>query len=182
MFLDDPKTKLTYEHYLLLPDDGKQHEIINGRHYMNAAPTPRHQTISRRIQFQLMEQIENTGHGQVFNSPIDVQFDDFNVVQPDLVLVLNQNDIVIETRLRGVPDFVVEILSPSTREKDVLLKKQLYEQNGVPVYWIVDPKTDTVLVHQLDSTGRYNEPEAFTDQVSFVTEAVSATVDLKKVW
>lgn len=139
---NQPRGKLTYDRYVLLPKDGNQHEIINGYHCMNAATNPRHQTVSRLIQFQLMDQIEIPGHGQVFNAPIDVQFDDFNVVQPDIVVVMKANGIVTTTKIRGVPDMIVEILSPSTRDRDQSLKKDLYEQNGVPEFWIVDSENN----------------------------------------
>ena len=141
---NEPTTKLTYNDYVLFPNDGMRHEIVQGRHYMNPAPSPRHQTISRRIQFQLYQQIELTGHGQVFDAPIDLQLSETDVVQPDIVVVLRKNQIITTTKLKGVPDLVIEILSPSNREYDQELKKRLYEQHAVPEYWIVDPENQTV--------------------------------------
>jgi len=179
---NEPRTKLTYADYVLFPDDGNQHEIINGRHYMNAAPNPRHQTVSRLIQFQLMDQIEMPGHGQVFNAPIDVQFDDFNVVQPDIVVVMKQNRIVTPTKIKGIPDLVVEILSPSTSERDQCLKKQLYEQNGVREFWIVDTDNHTVLCHRLNADGKFDAPSQHAQQISVSLGDVTATVDLTRVW
>ena len=81
---NEPTTKLTYDDYVLFPNDGMRHEIIHGRHYMNPAPSPRHQTVSRHIQFQLYQQIELKRHGQVFNAPIDLQLSETDVVQPDI--------------------------------------------------------------------------------------------------
>ena len=179
---NEPRTKLTYADYVLLPDDGNQHEIINGRHYMNAAPNPRHQTVSRLMQFQLMEQIEMPGHGQVFDAPIDVQFDDFNVVQPDIAVVMKANRIVTPTKIKGVPELVIEILSPSTRERDLQLKKQLYEQNGVPEYWIVDADNQNILVHRIGKNGEYAEPSLHSESVSISLSSITATLDLTKVW
>ena len=176
------RTKLTYDDYVLLPDDGNQHEIIDGRHYRNAAPSPRHQTVSRLIQFQLMEQIEIPGHGQVFNAPIDVQFDDFNVVQPDIVVVMNSNRIVTPTKIKGVPYLVVEILSPSTRDRDLQLKKQLYEQNAVPEYWIVDTDNQNILVHCIDSNGTYAQPIAHSETITLSIHDMTVSLDLNKVW
>ena len=105
---DEPTVKLTYDDYLLFPSDGMRHEIIHGRHYMNPAPNPRHQTVSRHIQFQLYQQIELTDAGQVFDAPIDLQLSDTDVVQPDIVVVLKSNLIITPTRLKGVPDLVIE--------------------------------------------------------------------------
>ena len=83
----DSKTKLTYEDYALLPDDGKIHEIIDGDHYMTPAPATYHQTLSRRIQFQLYRQIEEKDLGFVFDAPTDVQLSDIDIVQPDLLVI-----------------------------------------------------------------------------------------------
>lgn len=119
-------TKLTYNEYVLFPDDGNRHEIIDGRHYKNASPVPRHQAISRHIQFQLYQQVELTKLGQVIDSPIDLQLSDVDVVQPDLVVVLAENRIITQTRIRGVPNLVIEILSPSNRKHDTELKKLFF--------------------------------------------------------
>ncbi|MBC7965493.1 MAG: Uma2 family endonuclease, partial [Fuerstia sp.] len=160
-------TKLTYNEYVLFPDDGNRHEIIDGRHYMNAAPVPRHQAISRHIQFQLYQQVELTRLGQVIDSPIDLQLSDFDVVQPDLVVVLAGNRIITQTRIRGVPDLVIEILSPSNRKHDTELKKRLYEQFAVPEYWIVDPDECIVVRYRLDETGKFGQSIEFKDAIMF---------------
>lgn len=178
----EPRGKLTYEHLVLFPEDGNQHEIINGRHYMNASPIPRHQTVSRLIQFQLMGQIEVAGHGQVFNAPINVQFDDFNVVEPDLVIVMNINRIVTETKIKGVPNLVVEILSPSTRKRDQTLKKELYEHYGVPEFWIVDADEQSVKRYQLGDDQQYGVAAEHRGEISIKLGQVAATVDLTRVW
>ena len=113
------KEKLGYAQYLTFPDDGNRHEIINGEHYMNAAPSTYHQTVSRRIQFQLYTQIELRGLGAVYDAPVDVQLSDNDIVQPDLVVVLNANrSIIIPAKIVGVPDMIVEIISPSSSEND----------------------------------------------------------------
>lgn len=175
-------TKLTYNEYVLFPDDGKRHEIIDGRHFMNASPAPRHQAISRHIQFQLYQQIELTKLGQVIDAPIDVQLSDYDVVQPDLVVVLAGNRIITQTRLRGVPDLVIEILSPSNRRHDTELKKQLYEQFGLPEYWIVDPDECLVSRYLLDASGRFSNAVNFKEAITFDRIPGGAIVDLTRVW
>ena len=176
---DEPTTKLTYDDYVLFPNDGNRHEIINGRHYMNGAPNPRHQSVSRHIKFQLFQQIELAGLGEVINAPIDLQLSETDVVQPDLVVVLRDNRIITTTKIRGVPDLVVEILSTSTRNYDRQLKKQLYEQAGIPEYWIVDPENQTVDQYRLADDAKFLV-ETFTDGITF--NKANATVDLTKVW
>ena len=174
--------KLTYDQYVLFPNDGNRHEIIDGRHYMNAAPNPRHQAVSRHIQFQLYEQIELKGFGEVINSPIDLQFSECDVVQPDILVVLKPNPIITPTKIKGVPDLVIEILSPSTRRHDQDLKKRLYEQAQVPEYWIVDPEAETVARFRLTLNGMYAEPTTFKESITFEGAFGGAAVDLTRVW
>jgi Uma2 family endonuclease len=138
--IDEPKTKLGYEEYCLFPDNGYRHEIIHGRHYMNPAPSPDHQSVSTWLQHFLFTQIQLNQLGTVFSAPIDVQLSDHDIVQPDLVVLLNDSAArITKVKIDGPPDLLVEILSSSTRKNDLTLKKILYEQAGVREYWIVDP-------------------------------------------
>ena len=118
----------------------------------------------------------------MFDAPIDLQFDDFNVVQPDIVVVMKSNRIVTPTKIKGVPELVVEILSPSTRERDQQLKRELYEQNRVPEFWIVDADNQLVSCYRLSSEGTYAQPTQHSDEVSIALENVTARIDLSKVW
>ncbi|HQX51585.1 MAG TPA: Uma2 family endonuclease, partial [Planctomycetaceae bacterium] len=139
------KTKLTYADYMQIPEDLCQHEIIDGEHYVNPAPNLYHQTVSRRIQFILYAQIELRNLGVVFNAPCDVQLSPHDILQPDLAVVLAQRKhILTPTKIKGTPDLVVEILSPSTEARDRNLKRERYQAVGVPEYWIVDPFEHTV--------------------------------------
>src|SRR5215471_9290346 len=81
----------TYADYCRIPPDRNRHEIIDGVHYVNPAPTPWHQTVSRRLQYELMTAIELPGLGEVFDAPIDVHLGRGALVQPDLVVVLRRN-------------------------------------------------------------------------------------------
>lgn len=138
-------TKLSYDEYALIPDDGQQHEIIDGEHYVNSAPGTYHQTLSKRLQYELYRQIELQGKGLVFNAPCDVQLSEHDIVQPDLIVLLGATrQIVTPAKLLGVPDLLVEITSPSSNQYDRTLKKQLYERAAVREYWIVDARQRTV--------------------------------------
>jgi Uma2 family endonuclease len=131
---------LTYREYALLPEDGKRHELIEGEFYVTPSPNPLHQTISRRLQQILMQQLEEPGTAQVFNAPMDVILDDTNCVQPDLVIVRNtRSSLITERAIEGIPDLVVEILSPSHPGNDKFLKRSTYAHFRIPEYWIVDP-------------------------------------------
>lgn len=103
-------------------------------------------------------------------------------MQPDLVVVLAENRIITQTRIRGVPDLVIEILSPSNRKHDTELKKQLYEQFAVPEYWIVDPDECVVVRYPLDETARFGNSIEFKDAITFDGVPGGATVDLTRVW
>jgi Uma2 family endonuclease len=175
------RTKLTYDDYLLLPEDGRQHEIIDGEHFMNAAPNPRHQRVSRRIQWQLYRQLEETGRGEVFNASIDLVLSPNDVVQPDLLVILRDNaDIVLDTRIVARPDLVVEVLSPSTADRDRRLKRTLYESAGVPEYWVADPLRNVLHQHVLEA-GRYGLAGTHEHRVEAATIR-DVAVDLDVVW
>jgi Uma2 family endonuclease len=134
------RRKLTYEDYAQIPEDGCQHEIIDGEHCVNPAPNLYHQTVSRRLQFILYMQIEQQKLGVVFNAPCDVQISTNDILQPDLAVVLTENQhILTPEKIHGTPDLVVEILSLSSEARDRKLKRARYQQAGVPEYWIVDP-------------------------------------------
>ena len=174
----DSKIRLTYQDYVQYPDDGNRHEIIDGDHYMNPGPVPYHQALLRHIHFQLYSAIELTNLGEVVFAPIDVQFSNYDVVQPDLVVVLKDNRIITTTKIKGVPDLVVEILSPSTASTDLTLKKQLYERAGVPEYWIADPDTKTIDQYILQGD-RYNRAPA-ADPIT--TLANQLTIHHADIW
>lgn len=171
--------KLRYEHYVCFPDDGYRHEVIDGVHYMNPAPSTYHQAVSRRLQFQLYSAIELKKLGAVIDAPVDVHLSEFDIMQPDLVIVLESNRIITPSKVKGTPDLLVEILSPSTRENDMVLKRSRYEAAGVPEYWIVDPFEHTL--DQLVLTdGSYVAREHGDIVKLTVIEDVS--VDLGEVW
>jgi Uma2 family endonuclease len=139
------KGKLGYREYACFPADGRQHEVIAGEHIVNPAPGTYHQTLSRRIQFQLYQQLELPGLGVVFDAPTDLQLTDVDIVQPDLTVILHhKRTIVTPTKIKGVPDLIVEILSASSLHHDQVLKKELYRRSAVPEYWVVDPEDHVV--------------------------------------
>ena len=170
----------TYEQYALIPNDGLRHEIVNGAHFMNPAPNLYHQTVSRRIQFQLYRVIEIAGKGVVFNAPVDVQLSNRDIVQPDLVVIeTSRQKIMTPTKIKGIPNLLVEILSPSNADYDLKKKRELYERSGVPEYWIVLPDEQQLIQLSLID-GRYQE--SFHHDAITMIEPPQATVDLTQVW
>jgi Uma2 family endonuclease len=145
-----PGLKLTYDDFLLFPDDGKRHELIDGEHYVTPSPNLPHQAILGNLHLVIASWLESHPVGRVFLSPLDVIFTRFDVVEPDLLYCSNERASQILTRqnVQGVPELVVEIASPGTRKRDETIKRRLYEREGVSEYWIVDPETDVVRVYR----------------------------------
>ncbi len=107
---------------------------------MSPAPIPLHQYISGELELQLRLYVKRHQSGQVFDAPIDVVFNDENIVQPDILFISRENEkIITEKNIQGAPDLIVEILSPGTAYNDLINKKDLYQKFGVQEYWIVDP-------------------------------------------
>jgi Uma2 family endonuclease len=147
-------TKLTYEDYCLLPDDGRRHEIIDGEHYVNPAPNTKHQRISRKIVVAIANFVEPRKLGEVFYAPFDVVLSDFDVVEPDIIyLSAARRDILTHANIQGAPDLVVEILPPSNRKYDEVVKFKRYDALGIAEYWIVDPKRETIAIHRRTPRG-----------------------------
>ena len=181
MSISAPKgQKWTYEDYANLPEDGLRHEIIAGEHYVNASPSTQHQHVSKRLQYQLYTKIELAGLGVLYDAPIDVQLSEFDIVKPDLVIILNDNvRKITPTKIKVAPHLVVEILSPSTAGNDRTIKKDLYERSGVSEYWIVDPFEQQVDQWVLKDGKFVLVPKANILRLSFVS---GIEVDLDTVW
>jgi Uma2 family endonuclease len=151
----------TYADYCLLPDDGLRYEVLEGELHVNPAPTTIHQTVSKRLLFELMLQLEKTGKGIVFDAPVDVIFSTLSVAQPDLLVVRTaRRNIISERGIEGAPDLLIEILSPRTQRSDRETKFKLYASKGVAEYWIVDARARRIEVFALGPTG-YGEAASF---------------------
>ncbi len=154
-------TKLTYEDYCLLPDDGRRHEIIDGEHYVNPSPNTKHQTALANLFYALMHHVREHRGGRVFSAPYDVVLSTFDVVEPDIIFVSEaRKHIITEANIKGAPDLVIEILSPSTRKYDEIVKLKRYDAMGIPEYWIVDPENESVKIFRHTSRGFALAPAA----------------------
>ncbi|HYK02023.1 MAG TPA: Uma2 family endonuclease [Thermoanaerobaculia bacterium] len=142
-------TKLTYEDFLLLPDDGRRHEILDGEHYVNPSPNTKHQMASMRLVLAFGDFVYEHSLGQIFHAPYDVVLSGNDILEPDLIFVsAARRAIITDANIQGAPDLVVEILSPNNRGYDERVKYQTYERFGVGEYWIVDPEAETVTVYR----------------------------------
>ncbi len=143
--------RYTLEDYLALPEEQRV-ELIDGVFYDMGAPTAEHQIIGGSVYTRIFNYIEqNKGACIPFISPIDVQLDCDNrtIVQPDVCVVCDRSKINHQ-RIFGAPDFVLEVLSPSTRNKDILIKTAKYKSAGVREYWMVDPRKRQIFVYLFD--------------------------------
>lgn len=146
--------KLTYEDYLLFPEDGLRHEILDGEHYVTSAPSRWHQTASANLTYFFVDILRRNSLGRVFTAPFEVVLSENDVVHPDLLFISNGRlDRLTEKNVQGAPDLVVEILSDSTRRRDETLKRGIYERFGVLEYWLVDPQRQTVRVFRSSGAG-----------------------------
>ena len=127
--------KLTYEDFLLFPDDGKRHELIDGEHYVTPCPNTKHQQVSGNLYF-LCGGTWSSIRSAVFFAPFDIVFTKFDVVEPDLLYMSHERAATILTskHIEGTPELVIEIGSPSTRKRDETIKRRLYQRSGVSEY------------------------------------------------
>jgi Uma2 family endonuclease len=146
----DPGLKLTYEDFVQFPDDGQRHELIDGEHYVTASPHRRHQKALGNLHLDVGSWLESHPVGVVFLAPFDVVFTRFDVVEPDLLYMSRARaaEILTDANVQGAPELVVEITSPSTRQRDETIKRRLYERAGVSEYWVVDVDIDVVRVNR----------------------------------
>lgn len=131
-------------------DENELYELINGKLMKRASPTTAYQRMVKKLSMKMDAFINKKKLGELFFAPIDVVLDEHNMVQPDILFVSEQkHDIVQEAYIAGVPDLVVEILSPSSIARDRDTKMKLYAQFKVSEYWIVDPLAPCIEVYKL---------------------------------
>jgi len=154
--------KLTHDDYLLIPEDGFRHQIIDGEHVVTPAPVRRHQLIIGDLFVEMHAAVRALGSGEVILSPMDVILSKHDVLQPDLLYVSAERYHIIPDPndwVRGAPDLAVEVLSPSTRRIDEVRKRKRYEVFGVTELWIVDPPVDRVRLYRRDGKSEvYSRP------------------------
>ena len=140
--------------YLRLPE-WERWELLEGELVMNPPPTLMHQKVGMRLAYCLVEQVEDAGHGWVFSAPTGVFLSDVSAPEPDVVMVRKEKRALMTKRaIEGAPDVVVEVLSPSTKKRDLQLKRRLYAKYGIGEYWVVHPDEAWVEVLVLQR-GRY---------------------------
>lgn len=164
--------------YLALPDEPRC-ELLYGRLVLMTSPALRHQEVVGRL-LRLLLDFADRNQGRAIVSPMDVRLADHSVVQPDLMYVSRERSSVLRERVRGAPDIVVEILSPTTARRDLGEKLRLYAESGILEYWIIDPGANTFEFLVNDGGAfRVRVPEGST----YRSEAIRGLeLDLEAFW
>ncbi|MGL1834101.1 Uma2 family endonuclease [Rhodocyclaceae bacterium SMB388] len=156
----------TYGEYLQWPDEVR-YELVDGEAIMmSPAPALDHQDITGELYFQVRSQLDGKPC-RPFVAPVDVRLprgdeaDDAidTVVQPDVIIVCDPGKLD-RRGVRGAPDWIAEVLSPSTAAHDQIAKRRIYERAGVPEYWLVHPSDRTLTIYTLRD-GVYGRPDIF---------------------
>ena len=148
-----------------LPETNLPTELWDGELVLSPAPSFFHQEIVDRFHDRLKAWVRAHRLGKTASAPVDMVLAPRRAVQPDVIFVAHERLGIIGERVEGAADLVVEVLSPGTRRRDPLDKRDLYEQHGVKEYWLVDPEARTVEVLFLERgeyqlMGRWTEGQA----------------------
>lgn len=149
-------------------------QLIDGEVIIGVPPIPLHQQIVLATAI-LLKQAAAAG-GQVYVAPVEMFFDEYNSLQPDVLYIAPQSRCIVEDkRLVGPPDLVVEVLSPSTVRHDKTVKFLVYEKNGVSEYWLVDPTHRLLEVWRLEG-GSFAQQGVYAPADTFVSQALGQTI------
>ena len=165
--MSNTKTRLTYADYLEMSDD-ERYELLNGELVLSPSPKEIHLYTSSMLHLKIGTHARKCNLGKVYFSPFDVVLSDTDVVQPDSYSSqMNAPDMITPDNVRGAPDLVVEILSPTTADRDRTIKLDLYATHGVKGYWMVDPDSRTVIVllrdeSRFEVSGIYGEGQTLS--------------------
>jgi len=153
------------EVFRMLPE-GTLAELIENKIYMSPSPVSDHQRLVLRLSGKMADFTEKNELGEVFVAPFDVYLDEqANAVQPDIIFVSKKQANIVQDHIHGVPDLLIELLSPENKSHDTVIKKNLYEKFGVKEYWIVDPATKESIGYRLKEN-KYQEILRSTGSIS----------------
>lgn len=174
----------TVEDYYEIPDE-RRVELIDGVIYDMGAPTTIHQIIQMELGATLRSYIRSKGGRCIaMVSPVDVRLDRDNktMLQPDVFVICDRSQFT-DKRIEGAPDFVIEILSPSSRKKDAFIKAKKYLDAGVREYWLVDPDKHKVIVYVFENDGDTCPTiYGFQDQVPVAIFGGDCVIDFAKIY
>ena len=168
-----PQGHWTYADWEKLGADGNRYEIIDGVLYMTTAPSSFHQWIIQQLVEYIGIPVKRQGLAYAFPAPIGLLMTGSDPVQPDYVIVLKAHaSIIHDRRIRGVPDAIIEILSPGNATYDEETKLQAYEHAGVPEYVIIDPRSQTLRHYRRDTPSNFTTPRLIGSAETFAFECL----------
>jgi Uma2 family endonuclease len=153
-----------------LPDDGQRYEVVHGELLVTPAPRAWHQEIAARLLERLREYLRGQPVGHALMSPADISWSDETLVQPDVFVVPLAEIRTLDWTQMKTLLLAVEILSPSTARADRFTKRRLYQEVGIPTYWIVAPDARCIEVWTPDTTRPMVERERVTWMPEGATE------------
>jgi Uma2 family endonuclease len=179
--IEEQLRPVTFEEYRALPDDGPRYELINGELFLMPAPKAIHRFVIGNLFKIINEFVTRHQLGLILFAPFDLRLSEHTSVQPDLLYFSKENKRAIgpDYAIRP-PNLAIEVLSPSNRRTDLVLKRALFADHGVPEYWIVDPNKRSVSVNLLQN-GRYDETVFMRGSVD-VHVLPGLTLDLASVF
>jgi Uma2 family endonuclease len=140
----------TFEEFSRLPDDGNRYEVIAGELYVTPAPRYEHQKLAFELGYLIRKFLEgNDLGGELTTGPVDVVFGEGDYLEPDLIFIRSDRDIIARGIVTAAPDLVVEVISDSTARRDRGIKRERYARFGVPEYWIADIEARQIEVYRL---------------------------------
>jgi Uma2 family endonuclease len=176
----NPGVKLTYDDFVLFPDDGQRHELIDGEHYVTPSPNTTHQQVLLNLALLIGGWLEREPIGRLFLAPFDVVFTEFDVAEPDLLYLSNERaaEVLTSANVRGTPELVIEIGSPGTRRRDETIKRHLYERTGVTEYWVLDPELDLVRAYRREGDRFARPVELSAEAGDVLTTTLLTTLEM----
>ncbi|MDE7416239.1 MAG: Uma2 family endonuclease [Lachnospiraceae bacterium] len=156
----------TEDDYYNLPEDVRA-ELIDGQFYNMSAPSRMHQTILMELSGTIREYLKSKGGScRVYPAPFAVKLfkEQETIVEPDICVICDK-DKLTDRGCTGAPDWIVEIVSPSNPGHDYIHKLNLYADAGVREYWIVDPRTERIIVYYLEQSDFQMETYTFQDNI-----------------
>jgi Uma2 family endonuclease len=187
-------TPYTYKDYLKFTKESDKIELINGEFIKCVAPSRIHQHISIEVSSEIRNYIKSKkGECKVYTAPFDVRLikdteDDrnsINVIQPDITIICDKNKLD-DKGCKGTPDFIAEIVSPSSKRYDYVKKLNIYQDYGVKEYWIINPIDKTILVYLLNFDENdffYERPILYSGNVKVKINVLEdCKIDFSDIW
>jgi Uma2 family endonuclease len=175
-----------YDKWEQLPNDGNRYEVIDGVLYLSTAPSFWHQRTIMRLDRNIGSPLEAEGVAIAVTAPIGVIMPGSDPVQPDFLLIRTERREIIadDGRIRGVPDLIAEVLSPSNPDLDTVVKRAAYARANVPEYWMLRPNTrDSIVCWEPDpATGEFRQEATFSAGSEFTSPTLPIRVPVDNMF